>query len=320
MQFSLLWWITGNPLAAAVLLLLGYAVADWYTFGFLRGVARTVRNLQRAPRLGRQIAVNPHDRRARIELGEILIEQGRFARAIEVLRPAAQQDPHDLSALYPLGIAVPARGARRGFRVPPGPRDARDRSGPSPAGRCEGRRRAALPVRGRPPAPGGRPLPALPRAAPFRGAGGSRARAAHRLGGVRDGASISAAPGEALGLAGATLPATLLRSRRLRRGAALRSRDQTRPAFGRLANALHHQGHHRQRARVSHGSGRAAARVTVLNGFLARLSRASRSARSASRSDPCRSAGAARSWCSGPRSSPSSARSSREGGRGRTTP
>ena len=105
MQFSLLWWITGNPLAAAVLLLLGYAVADWYTFGFLRGVARTVRNLQRAPRLGRQIAVNPHDRRARIELGEILIEQGRFARAIEVLRPAAQQDPHDLSSLYPLGIA-----------------------------------------------------------------------------------------------------------------------------------------------------------------------------------------------------------------------
>ena len=105
MQFSLLWWITGNPLAAAILLLLGYAVADWYTFGFLRGAARAVRNLRRAPRLARQIAVNPHDRRARIELGEILVEQGRFVRAIEVLRPAAQQDPHDLSALYPLGIA-----------------------------------------------------------------------------------------------------------------------------------------------------------------------------------------------------------------------
>jgi tetratricopeptide (TPR) repeat protein len=105
MQFSLLWWITGNPLAAAILLLLGYAVADWYSFGFLRGVAHAVRNLRRAPRLARQLAVNPHDRRARVELGEILVEQGRFARAIEVLRPAAQQDPHDLSALYPLGIA-----------------------------------------------------------------------------------------------------------------------------------------------------------------------------------------------------------------------
>jgi len=44
MQFSILWWLTGNPLAAAVLLLLGYAVADWYTFGFLRGLGHVLRN------------------------------------------------------------------------------------------------------------------------------------------------------------------------------------------------------------------------------------------------------------------------------------
>jgi tetratricopeptide (TPR) repeat protein len=105
MQFSVLWWLTGNPLAAAALLLLGYAVADWYTFGFLRGLSRALRNLRVAPRLARQISVNPHDRRARVELGDILVEQGRFARAIEVLRPAAEQDPHDLAALYLLGIA-----------------------------------------------------------------------------------------------------------------------------------------------------------------------------------------------------------------------
>jgi tetratricopeptide (TPR) repeat protein len=105
MQFSILWWLTGNPLAAAALLLLGYAVADWYTLGFLRGLGHVLRNLRRAPRLARQIAVNPHDRRARVELGEILVEQGRFGRAIEVLRPAAQQDPHDLPALYALGMA-----------------------------------------------------------------------------------------------------------------------------------------------------------------------------------------------------------------------
>jgi tetratricopeptide (TPR) repeat protein len=105
MQFSILWCLTGNPLGAAILLLLGYAVADWYTFGFLRGLGHSLRNLRRAPRLARQIVVNPHDRRARVELGEILVEQGRFARAIEVLQPAAQQDPHDLPALYALGIA-----------------------------------------------------------------------------------------------------------------------------------------------------------------------------------------------------------------------
>jgi tetratricopeptide (TPR) repeat protein len=61
--------------------------------------------LRRAPRLARQIKVNPHDRRARAELGEILGEQGRWARAVEVLRPAAQEDPHDLPVLYSLGLA-----------------------------------------------------------------------------------------------------------------------------------------------------------------------------------------------------------------------
>jgi tetratricopeptide (TPR) repeat protein len=64
-----------------------------------------VRNLRRAPRLSRDIAINPHDRRTRAELGAILVEQGRYKRAIEVLRPAAQQDPHDLEVLYSLGIA-----------------------------------------------------------------------------------------------------------------------------------------------------------------------------------------------------------------------
>jgi len=46
MQFSILWWLTGNPLAAAVLLLLGYAVADWFSFGFLRGIGHALRNLR----------------------------------------------------------------------------------------------------------------------------------------------------------------------------------------------------------------------------------------------------------------------------------
>ena len=39
-NFSILWMLTGSPVAAAVILLAAYAIADWYTFGFLRGVAR----------------------------------------------------------------------------------------------------------------------------------------------------------------------------------------------------------------------------------------------------------------------------------------
>src|SRR2546429_9959818 len=99
MQFSILWWLTGNPLAAAILLLLGYAVADWYTFGFLRGLGHALRNLRRAPRLARQIAVNPHDRRAGGEVGGDLPGQGRFGRGIEGVRPAAEPEPPQLPPL-----------------------------------------------------------------------------------------------------------------------------------------------------------------------------------------------------------------------------
>jgi tetratricopeptide (TPR) repeat protein len=53
---------------------------------------------------------NPHDRMARADLGEILVSQRRYARAIEVVKPLADRDPHDLVALYMLGVACLATG------------------------------------------------------------------------------------------------------------------------------------------------------------------------------------------------------------------
>src|SRR3954469_25498322 len=104
-NFSVLWMITGSPVAAALILLAAYAIADWYTFGFLRGVARAVANLQRGRRLEMVLLHNPHDRKARADLGDILLQQHRHRRAIEVVKPLADADPHDLHALWMLGIA-----------------------------------------------------------------------------------------------------------------------------------------------------------------------------------------------------------------------
>src|SRR4051812_43777562 len=109
-NFSILWMLTGSPVAAAVVLLAAYAIADWYTFGFLRGVARTVAGFQRGRRLRLVLLHNPHDRKARADLGEILVSQRRFERAIEVVKPLADADPHDLRALLLLGIACLATG------------------------------------------------------------------------------------------------------------------------------------------------------------------------------------------------------------------
>src|SRR2546422_8670594 len=107
-HFSILWMLTGSPVAAAIILLAAYAVADWYTFGFLRGVAQAVAAFQRGRKLRLVLLHNPHDRKARADLGEILGSQRRDARALEVVKPPAADDPHDLYAPFLPGIACRA--------------------------------------------------------------------------------------------------------------------------------------------------------------------------------------------------------------------
>jgi len=110
LSFSMLWMITGNPIAAGAIVLACYAVADWYTFGFLRGCARAIAHFQRARRLRTSLAMNPHDRKARAELGEILVEHARWTSAIEVVKPLVAADPHDPQALWLLGLACLGTG------------------------------------------------------------------------------------------------------------------------------------------------------------------------------------------------------------------
>ncbi len=109
-KFWLLWMLTGSPVTAALLLLAFWVVADWNTLGFSRRLLRFFRDLSRQSKLERLLAVNPHDRKARGELGEILVSQRRFDRAIDVVRPALEQDQDDVHALYVMGRACLGSG------------------------------------------------------------------------------------------------------------------------------------------------------------------------------------------------------------------
>lgn len=104
-KFWILWAITGSPVTAALILIALWAVADWQTFGMGRRAWRFVSSVRRASQLERVIAVNPHDRKARLDLGEILVEHRRYAHAIEVIRPVVEAAPDDLPALFVLGQA-----------------------------------------------------------------------------------------------------------------------------------------------------------------------------------------------------------------------
>ncbi|MBI5542822.1 MAG: tetratricopeptide repeat protein [Deltaproteobacteria bacterium] len=110
LKFSLLWFITGSPVAALVILLLLWAVADWYSIGFLRRGYRALQNLRLGSRLATEITVNPANRKARADLGDILISQRRFDRAIEVLKPVLAEEPGDLPTLFLMGVACLGAG------------------------------------------------------------------------------------------------------------------------------------------------------------------------------------------------------------------
>jgi tetratricopeptide (TPR) repeat protein len=103
--FGFLTWFTGNPLLAllAVLFLsgLGYGYVSGGLFRAPRAIERwtTIRQLERA------VTTNPHDAVARADLGRLLVEAGRPARAEPHLEAAAARAPEVAETAYYLGAA-----------------------------------------------------------------------------------------------------------------------------------------------------------------------------------------------------------------------
>ncbi len=104
--FALLSWITGNPLLA-LLVIIALSVPGWlagsrYAWRF----HRWMRAQGEAGRLRRALAVNPHDAKARTELGAILTRQGRFREARAELEQAMPRADDLPEANYALGLCL----------------------------------------------------------------------------------------------------------------------------------------------------------------------------------------------------------------------
>jgi tetratricopeptide (TPR) repeat protein len=108
--FWIAYVVTGSPLAAVLVVLALWLFADWQTFGFARRALRALRDLQRQGQLSRVVLLNPHDRKARVDLGEILVRQRRFQKAMETLKPALENDPGDEAALFWMGLSCLGAG------------------------------------------------------------------------------------------------------------------------------------------------------------------------------------------------------------------
>lgn len=110
LQWSVLTMITGSPLGSLVILLVFWYGVDRVTFRFLPNPVRALGRWRRMMTVRNTLAVNPHDRRARLELAEFHLEGGRFKDAVEVLKPNLDAGDDDLVTLYTMGVACLGAG------------------------------------------------------------------------------------------------------------------------------------------------------------------------------------------------------------------
>lgn len=104
--FALLTWITGNPLLAVVVIALLSLPGWWAGSRWAFRLSRKVRSWGEAGRLRRALAINPHDAKARADLGAILARQGRFGEARAELEQAWPRVDDLAEANYYLGLSL----------------------------------------------------------------------------------------------------------------------------------------------------------------------------------------------------------------------
>jgi tetratricopeptide (TPR) repeat protein len=118
----LLWIIlsslTGSPIGSAVALLVFYWAVDRFTFRILPDPVAFTRKWMRAGKLRRDLVTNPHDRKARYELSELMVARRQYARAVELLRPNLEAGDDDVPTVYLMGVACLGAGhAQQGEKL-----------------------------------------------------------------------------------------------------------------------------------------------------------------------------------------------------------
>ncbi len=109
-QWMLLTAVVGNPILALGILLVFWLAVDRFTLGILPDPLRIAGRFRRIGRLRRSLAHNPHDRRARVELADLLLSRRRHREAAEVLRYNVEQGDEAARTYFLLGVALLGAG------------------------------------------------------------------------------------------------------------------------------------------------------------------------------------------------------------------
>ncbi len=104
--FALLTWILGNPILAILVLVLLSLPGWWAGSRWAWRLSRKMREWGEAGRLRRELGLNPHDVKARTDLGMIMVRRGRFKEARAELEQAFPRVDDLSEANYGLGLCL----------------------------------------------------------------------------------------------------------------------------------------------------------------------------------------------------------------------
>jgi tetratricopeptide (TPR) repeat protein len=108
--FIFLYWLTGNPIVAVVVILAVYLMIDRTYYGFVPDPLQLYRVAGRIRELQRIISINPHDARSLKELGIYMIERKNYPKALEYFIMASAKMSDDPEFNYYYGIALARNG------------------------------------------------------------------------------------------------------------------------------------------------------------------------------------------------------------------
>jgi tetratricopeptide (TPR) repeat protein len=111
MLWLVLSWLTGSPLTALAVIVALWWLGDRATFRLLPDPLRALSRRGRIGALRRTLVQNPHDRRSRLELANLLLDARRPGEAAEVLAPNVAAGDDDVHTSFAMGAALARSGA-----------------------------------------------------------------------------------------------------------------------------------------------------------------------------------------------------------------
>ncbi|MED4601140.1 tetratricopeptide repeat protein [Paenibacillus validus] len=110
--FSLLWWLTGNPFVALLVLLIVLYVLERRFIGLTPSLFKPLQRIRRLSRLRDELRMSPHHTSTKLEIARIYMEQKKYDAAFELLEDVRRIMDDSADVLSESGICQLKRGHR----------------------------------------------------------------------------------------------------------------------------------------------------------------------------------------------------------------